>query len=285
MNPIPQLDPIATPKTKLTLLTLGGGMMGLDTRRLAVSKGWLDTNNGRVLCYNQPRGKKLFSFLPDLQSGAIVLRGHEESRPVFEGHARPSADGMRAFVMDGTGGRFLDHNDEGADALIDYLKSHLVLHTLGEHNKIQLLSSEWSHELGRQVVDPDFKSKLLAGLGPAVRLEPAAPTEPERKLLLTQRMKEELMAAEGAEVTRPLYKIFAPEGAATWLLCSLEADGDTLWAVVDLGEGCVEYGTVSLRDLETSRSPRFKMPMERDTYFDGSKLSLDVLLGKTSLMA
>jgi hypothetical protein len=55
--------------------------------------------------------------------------------------------------------------------------------------------------------------------------------------------------------------------------------------VCDLGQGYVEYGTVSLRELETARGPRFKLPMERDLHFDGSKFPISELLGKTSLQA
>jgi hypothetical protein len=47
----------------------------------------------------------------------------------------------------------------------------------------------------------------------------------------------------------------------------------------------VEYGTVSLRELETARTPRLKLHMERDRHFDGSKLLIEDLLSKTSLQA
>ena len=75
-----------------------------------------------------------------------------------------------------------------------------------------------------------------------------------------------------------LYKLFSPEGAATWLLCSLAPDGDTLWAVCDLGLGYVEYGTVSLAELETLVTPKFKLHVELDRHFDGSKLDVGELL-------
>lgn len=259
--------------------------MGVDVRKPVVSKGWMGTNRGNVLCYSEPRGRKIFGFLPILQSGAIVLRGHETSRPVFESHAR-AVGGFQSFVMDGVGGRFIDYDEEGTDALITYLKKHLVLHTLKERHTLTLLREMKDSTHGqRAIADPDFKRKLLEGLGPAVELEPAKPAEPERKSLLTPKMLEQLRAAEGTDPKHPLFKIFSPEGSATWLLCSLDEDGDTLWAVCDLGQGYVEYGTVSLRDLETSRGPRFKMPMERDIHFDGRQWLIADLLGKTSLTA
>lgn len=123
-NPIPQLDPIAQPGTKLTLLVPGGGMMGCDSRVKIVSKGWMSTGSGMKLCYAEPRGRKIFDLVRLLQHGVIVLKGHEESRPVWEGHA-PARDGIRTFILDGRGGRFYDHEGEGADALIAYLKKHL----------------------------------------------------------------------------------------------------------------------------------------------------------------
>ena len=260
-------------------------MFGCDVRKTVVSKGWIGTNRGNVLCYSEPRGRKIFGFVPILQAGAIVLRGHEESRPIFETHAR-AVGGFTSFVMDGKGGRFIDYNEEGADALIAYLKKHLVLHTLNESHSLTLLREMKDSTHGqRSIADPDFKRKLLDALGPAVELAPAKPAEPERKSLLTPKMLEQLREAEGTNPKHPLFKIFSPEGSATWLLCSLDRDGDTLWAVCDLGQGYVEYGTVSLRDLETARGPQFKLPMERDLHFDGRQWPIEDLLGKTSLIA
>jgi hypothetical protein len=40
-----------------------------------------------------------------------------------------------------------------------------------------------------------------------------------------------LEAEEKGNPTHPLFKIFSPEGAATWLLCGMEPNEDTLWAV------------------------------------------------------
>lgn len=278
----PALEPLSKPKSKFTLLVVGSGMFGCDVRKPIVSKGWLETSQGEKLCYSEPRGRKIYGLEGVLRAGAIVLRGHEESRPIFESHARVEG-GIRSFVMDGVGGRFIDYNEEGTDALIDYLKKHLVLHTLGWSHALTLLK-EKKEAIGdtRSIADPDFKKKLLTALGQPVELERAAPKEPERKSLLTDAMKAELLAARIRE-PRPLYKIFG--GAGTWLLCSIEEDGDTLWAVCDLGLGCVEYGTVSLKELETTRVPPFKLPLERDRHFDGRDFNMEEALGKMSLMA
>ena len=283
MKTLSQLDLIAVPKTKLTLLVVGGGMFGCDVRKLVVSKGWVGTQRGEQLCYSEPRGRKIFGFLPILRSGVIVLRGHQETRPVFEAHAR-AVGGSHSFVLDGRGGRFIDYNEEGAEALIVYLKQHLVLHTLSMRNTITLLK-EMKDPDGdeRPVADPDFKRKLLEALGPATEMEPEAPKEPERKALLTPRMKTQLLDRRLSKAKYPLFKIFSPEGASTWLLCSMEADEDTLWAVCDLGQGVVEYGTVSLGELETARGPQFKLPMELDLHFDGTRYTVTALLERESL--
>jgi hypothetical protein len=117
-----------------------------------------------------------------------------------------------------------------------------------------------------------------------VSLEPvaAAPSAPARKELLTAVMKKKLMDRDG-KPAKPIFKIFDPGGAGTWLLCSLEPDGDTLWAVCDLGFGCVEYGTVSLEELETARSQSFNLHMERDKYFAGAGMSVSALTSLSSL--
>jgi len=280
----PALEPLSKPKSKFTILVVGGGMMGCDVRKPIVSKGWLETSQGEKLCYSEPRGRKIYGLEGVLRAGAIVLRGHEESRPIFESHARAEG-GCRSFVMDGKGGRFIDYNAEGTDALIDYLKKHLVLHTLGwSHTLTLLVEKKDSGRDTRAIADHDFKNRLLTALGQPVEMERAAPKEPERKSLLTDAMKAKLRAAVGKE-PQPIYKIFLPEGSATWLLCSIEDDGDTLWAVCDLGLGCVEYGTVSLKELETIRGPRFKLPAERDLHFDGRDFNMEEALGKMSLMA
>lgn len=67
-------------------------------------------------------------------------------------------------------------------------------------------------------------------------------------------------------------KFFNPCGAATWLITRLDPDGDTLWGLCDLGMDCVEYGTVSLKELE-STVLRFGLKIERDLHFKGGKVS------------
>lgn len=65
----------------------------------------------------------------------------------------------------------------------------------------------------------------------------------------------------------PVVKLFNPVGAATWLLSELDADGDTLFGLADLGFGCPELGYVSLAEIEAVKLP-FGLTIERDLHFE-----------------
>jgi hypothetical protein len=84
-------------------------------------------------------------------------------------------------------------------------------------------------------------------------------------MLLTKELKNKLMTAKPSNM-RPIVKFFDPCGAATWLVCYMEPDEDVCWAYCDLGMQCVEFGTVSFKELSTIRN-RMGLPMERDLYF------------------
>ena len=64
----------------------------------------------------------------------------------------------------------------------------------------------------------------------------------------------------------PVVKYFSPVGAATWLATELDADGDTLFGLADLGFGCPELGSFSLAEIEALRLP-FGLTVERDLFF------------------
>ena len=70
----------------------------------------------------------------------------------------------------------------------------------------------------------------------------------------------------------PICKFFNPCGAATWLIFAREQgdDSDTLWGLADLGMGCVEYGTISLSELQNIRL-RFGLTIERDLHWTPKK--------------
>ena len=85
--------------------------------------------------------------------------------------------------------------------------------------------------------------------------------------LLTPALRQRLLAngaSPGDHV--PLVKFFNPFGAATWLITELDADGDTLFGLADLGFGCPELGSVNLAELVSVRLP-LGLGIERDLYF------------------
>lgn len=81
----------------------------------------------------------------------------------------------------------------------------------------------------------------------------------------------ELLLANGRKRDRdhrPVLKLFNPMGPATWLLCELDADGDTLFGLCDLGLGEPELGYVSLNELKEV-SAGLAIGLERDLSFRG----------------
>lgn len=81
----------------------------------------------------------------------------------------------------------------------------------------------------------------------------------------------ELLLANGREPERdhwPVLKLFNPTGPATWLICAIEADGDTLYGLCDLGFGEPELGYVSLDELKEV-SAGLAIGLERDLSFRG----------------
>jgi Protein of unknown function (DUF2958) len=72
-----------------------------------------------------------------------------------------------------------------------------------------------------------------------------------------------LRAGADAPDPAPVVKLFNPIGAATWLLSELDSDGDTLFGLADLGFGCPELGSFSLREISALRLP-FGLGIERD---------------------
>lgn len=67
----------------------------------------------------------------------------------------------------------------------------------------------------------------------------------------------------------PIIKLFNPLGAATWLATELDADGDTLFGLADLGFGCPELGYFSLSEIAAVRLP-FGLFIERDLAFEST---------------
>jgi len=64
----------------------------------------------------------------------------------------------------------------------------------------------------------------------------------------------------------PVVKFFNPLGEGVWLATELDADGDTLFGLADIGYP--ELGSFSLGELTSIRLP-FGMGIERDVLFTG----------------
>lgn len=64
----------------------------------------------------------------------------------------------------------------------------------------------------------------------------------------------------------PLVKLFGGS-CFTWLLTHMAPDG-TLYGYGDIGQGCVEYGTLfSVNEIAAMRFPPFNTYLERDRWF------------------
>jgi hypothetical protein len=87
-------------------------------------------------------------------------------------------------------------------------------------------------------------------------------------ILLTSEMRERLLV-NGRQPDAdpiPIVKFFNPLGAGVWLATELDADGDTMFGLADLGEP--ELGSFSLAEMASIRLP-FGMGIERDLLFEG----------------
>jgi hypothetical protein len=87
-------------------------------------------------------------------------------------------------------------------------------------------------------------------------------------ILLTGDLRDRLLAnglERGADHV-PVVKFFNPLGEGAWLATELDADGDTLFGLADLGYP--ELGSFSLEELTSIVLP-FGMGIERDILFTG----------------
>jgi hypothetical protein len=87
-------------------------------------------------------------------------------------------------------------------------------------------------------------------------------------IFLTPEVRERLLANGREPETDhvPVVKFFNPLGEGVWLATSLDADGDTLFGLADLGEP--ELGSFSLAEMTSLRLP-FGMGIERELLFEG----------------
>jgi len=83
--------------------------------------------------------------------------------------------------------------------------------------------------------------------------------------------KNYLKSSETGETQPVVLKLFGGS-SMTWLITEIEPNGDTMWGLCDIGQGCCEFGTVSLSELQSVRFPPFGLPVERDMYFSGGSV-------------
>ncbi|MBN9362826.1 MULTISPECIES: DUF2958 domain-containing protein [unclassified Devosia] len=85
-------------------------------------------------------------------------------------------------------------------------------------------------------------------------------------ILLTDELRERLLAngRNAGSDHVPVVKFFNPLGDGVWLATELEADGDTLFGLADLGDP--ELGSFSLLEMTSVCLP-FGMGIERDILF------------------
>jgi hypothetical protein len=87
-------------------------------------------------------------------------------------------------------------------------------------------------------------------------------------MLLTPELRDQLLA-NGRDRDAdhvPVVKFFNPLGQGVWLATELDADGDTLFGLADLGEP--ELGSFSLAEMIAVRLP-LGLGIERDILFEG----------------
>lgn len=91
--------------------------------------------------------------------------------------------------------------------------------------------------------------------------------------LFTQIIRQKLLAngarsAAGEHIDPvPVVKLFTPDANATWLLTEIDPDNpDIAFGLCDLGLGCPELGSVSLKEIERLRGP-LGLPVERDRHY------------------
>ena len=93
----------------------------------------------------------------------------------------------------------------------------------------------------------------------------------QKHLKINGRMNAEQMEENGETLNFcPVVKLFAPWGAATWLLTELDPeDEDIAFGLCDLGMGCPELGSVRLSELASVRGPA-GLRIERDRHFQST---------------
>ena len=87
-------------------------------------------------------------------------------------------------------------------------------------------------------------------------------------IILSDKLREQLLTnGRQRDIDHvPVVKSFNPLGEGVWLATELDADGDTLFGLADIGEP--ELGYFSLKEMSSISLP-FGMGIERDILFTG----------------
>ena len=85
--------------------------------------------------------------------------------------------------------------------------------------------------------------------------------------LLTKAIEKKLIKQSGDASDKPYLKLFAPWGAATWLISEYDPETKIMFGLCDLGLGSPELGYVSLDELEGVRGFG-GLSIERDLIFE-----------------
>jgi len=257
------------PKQKFTVLSLS--IMGVGRTNIT-TKGVLAPPYHPVLGHTVDKGRKPFVTASLFRRPVIVLKGHHPTTGLDESDIPVKIEGGfgTQVVHFGSGVRMW--NAGGPESLAEFLAEHCLIHTLPSDQQIGFVTKGGGDA-------EDISNIILEALPPATDLERVEAPKPPRKAFLTDVMKAQLSEAK-PDSMKPLFRVFGG-GAFTYVLTNLEDDGDTLWGFCDIGQGCVEYGTVSLRELEERHFPPFGLGMERDRFWEakGYPAAAELLAG------
>jgi hypothetical protein len=77
-----------------------------------------------------------------------------------------------------------------------------------------------------------------------------------------------IKASETGEDGDVVLKLFGGS-SMTWLITEIDAEGEIMYGLCDIGQGCCEYGTISFSELKSIKFPPFGLGVERDMHFSG----------------
>lgn len=263
------LNTVLKPKDKITMVFLGQGLP-ISARAEYVVRQINIPHKGALVVGVAQKGKRKVISLQGMinhyrDPGVLILRGHEMNVLV-------DSDSKTGWVGSADL-HFWNHSnaEDGVEVLIDAIEPRLLFNSLSRDLSVRLYSQDRetsediTHLIGR------LPRHELVGVSnqpeePKLWPDPLNATL-RRKLMAAEKAFQEANTDGTARYGKPICKMFQPGTAATWLLYGMEDDKDTLWVVADLGLGCVEYGTLSLREAR-QKSRHVPCGPEIDRFFD-----------------